>query len=307
MTYVLIYKGNIGLMNFSCLTFYLNDHSPVKQINEYKSDPYFLLKSINFNLNSVADSSDELDFTAGLNQTEFEHFNSTVLMIKEHIRSSSYDKPFIYWIILAICCAFVFTVIVFAIFCFVHHRRETKRKEEEAAYAYAPSSTSYTTINKRSASYLNTNSLRMDNTALQPLKPDIIREHKDYSIISNASSTLPPTGYSTPRIQYITPNSLPRNGEPNLSSNRFYINQTPSYVNQDEPSYDRQPVNDMPSTSFATTTSTSSSSSSSKRNSTISSKFEEDIQEYLDPEFDDLRKPPPSTSKSKIQPTSPPS
>jgi flagellar biosynthesis/type III secretory pathway M-ring protein FliF/YscJ len=217
--------------------------------------------------------------------------NSTVSMIKEAIRSE-YDRPFVYWIILAICLSFALMVIIFVVFCIVYNRQKTKK--EEPVYNYTPSS--YSTINKRSAIYLNSNSIKRDSTAMQPLKPDIIREHKDYSVISTTTNSTLPNGFSTPySAHFISPSSIPRAtaGEKHSSG----VNSTPIYIV--DQSYDQNPV--------LTSSTSSSSSASSKRissqttsSSSSKSSFEENIDEYLDPEFDDLSKPATSsTAKMK--------
>lgn len=154
-----------------------------------------------------------------------------------------------------------------------------------------------------------TNELSSSSSAMIPLKPDVIREHKDHSSIYYRMSSSSPNDYSTPHTTTQTNRSTP-----------IYSTDTTPVVYTVEPgrslrlaaasrqhhnSYDRSTA-DAPSllsrTTGPTTPSTTEesvssslstdSSESSKRDSTRSSRsFEENIDEYLEPEQPDLSKP----------------
>lgn len=186
------------------------------------------------------------------------------------------------------------------------------KESESTNYAYSTyTSSNYNTINKRSAIYLNSSNRNDLSSALQPLKPDVIREHKDHSIIYGPAMTNRSSShdYSTPHLQFITPASLPRRST--NYSNNVYVNDTPIYiVEKDNQSYDPNALGgaELSRTTMTTTPSggsdSTSSSNHSSGSSTRSSKsFEENIEEYLEPEYDDLSKPEPKAKSTPPPPT----
>lgn len=152
------------------------------------------------------------------------------------------------------------------------------------------------------------NELSSSSSAMIPLKPDVIREHKDHSSIYYRISSSSPNEYSTPAGAGVLTNR----------STPIYSTDTTPVIYTVEPGRGGRPprstaATDAPSlisrTTMGTTPSTTeesmSSADSSKRDSTRSSKsFEENIDEYLEPECPDLSKPEPK-SKSSASPTRP--
>lgn len=168
--------GELGRENFSCQTFYSNDHFVNKNPNFVKPEPLYLQKSITFSVNSL--SYINLHNGQINNNSLYKYMNSTHLMVRVPIQSQSRsDRPFVYWIIIAICVLFSFFFVLFVSYCMIQHKRRAKK--EDPIYAYA--SSNYSTINKRSVAYAGANSIRGDTSTLQPLKPDVIREHQDYT------------------------------------------------------------------------------------------------------------------------------
>ena len=191
------------------------------------------------------------------------------------------EKPFVYWIILVACILFTLMVILFATICIVRNNHKNVKLEEQLRYF----SHSNYSVNKRI--YLNNvstatrdlNSSKFD--AMQPLKPDNIREHQDYSSIymnNNTSSVnKSPSRYSMPysNVYFDTPTSL-------KGTNDFLLLAADDQAQNE--SFDQNPVD---------------ISQIERDNSSCSSKFyEENIEEYQDPEFDDLRKP---VEKNKLK------
>lgn len=147
--------------------------------------------------------------------------------------------------------------------------------------------------------------LSSSSSAMIPLKPDVIREHKEHSSIyyrstaTNSSSTS-----SNSPNDYSTPNTI--GSSVGIRSTPLYSTDTTPVIYTVEPGRTLRSVISRttgpttPSTTEESVTSScSSSSSSSKRDSARSSKsFDENIEEYLEPEGPDLSRPQPKTTKS---------
>lgn len=115
------YSGHIGKVNISCLAFYLGF---VDSHENDASKPQRLFKSIQFNINS---DDDQIDAPAD-NDGEYV-LNSTVLMMREAVATSQYERPFIYYILMAVCILFTLMVILFATVCMIRHVKKNKKKE----------------------------------------------------------------------------------------------------------------------------------------------------------------------------------
>jgi hypothetical protein len=214
------------------------------------------------------------------------------------------DKSILYWLVLALCILFAILVIIYVLLCILIRRQKNSKMEihRRSFYDnYTSSNSDYSSLNRRNPIYISTRSsssrANYDNTILQPLKPDTIREHQECnSIYSNLNNS------KYINLLFKTPNTPGRritrfldfNNNDSMNSNIYYNNSDTSNSETnlvklnnrrkyDQTSYDRNPVestllNDPDGVEL---TSLSNSSKS----------FDENIEEYLDPEFDDLRKP----------------
>ena len=156
---------------------------------------------------------------------------------------------------------------------------------------------SYNSIYKRSATYAS--SIRGDNqSVIQPLKPDVRREHQESSsIYANINRT--PSRSSGGLFE--TPDKKHKHGLIDSSKNSNYSNY---YYNN----------NNTTSTSFRFPTSSSSQDDTDQsydKNpvesslilddlSESSKSFEENIEEYKEPKFVDLRKPAYTRSRPQL-------
>ena len=216
----------------------------------------------------------------------FDYFKQKLSVKKDSSRPLK-NVPFIYWIILAICLMFSVTVILFATVCIIRSNRDYKKRKRASGRGMAGGSEYYyDSIAKRSAIYMR--SKYDDRTLLkQPLKPIVIRDHQDYSSIYSdvhnevGSSSNPHNSSLSTTLTSTTPNDLLRKlSGSGMSKPRQNINDL---------SFDRDPIDrSFVHRARADQRSTRSSSSDDSSNKL----FEENFEEYQDPKFDDLSKPP---------------
>jgi len=201
-------------------------------------------------------------------------------------------RQYIIWIIIVACLIFVCMVISFAVFCVLRARKNLKL-EEQMFTRSSSVNYSYSSIYKRSAIYLPSSSIRGDTSSSQPLKPDVRREHQESSSIYaniNRTPSLSSAGlYDSPDNKKHKSNSPLDNSKNSNYSNYYYNNNTTSTTfkfptntnsfSQDDTdqSYDKNPVE-----SSLILDDTSESSRSFE---------EENLNEYKEPKFVDLRKP----------------
>jgi hypothetical protein len=203
--------------------------------------------------------------------------------------SSGNNNPFIYWLMLAICVIFSLTVIIFVSICII--RSNIKYKKNENIYMssstnmsgftnnnnnnnkrYSPSSTGYYSIvgNNNNRMYIKNDSTYSSSTTnsayAHPLKPDVIREHRE-------SST--PT-YTN--LNFSSLSSASRNSTP-YSNITFKTNMTRLQSSSLDDHNDCE--DDQVQTSLI----------DDDVSVSLSRSFDENFEAYQDPKFDDLRKP----------------
>jgi Leucine-rich repeat (LRR) protein len=212
-------------------------------------------------------------------------------------------KSFLYWLVLALCVLFAILVIIYVLLCILIRRQKNSKMEihRRSFYDnYTTSNSDYSSLNRKNPIYVSARSSssrgNYDNIIRQQLKPDTIREHQEcnsiYSNLNNSKyinllfKTPSTPGRRITRFLDFNNNSMNSNiyynnsDTSNSETNLVKFNSRRKY---DQASYDRYPVestllNDPDGVEL---TSLSNSSKS----------FDENIEEYLDPEFDDLRKP----------------
>jgi hypothetical protein len=278
--YLTFLNGRDGMLreNFSCISFFNQESkSPIETV----------LFEIRGNLDAVLT---KYDYLGRDHDERFFLLGGNRLLGK---------VPFIYWIILAIAILFIISVILFVTVMIIRANRKFNRqkrmlsKRGEGEYYY----THTNTMNKNSAIYMRSS---MDRTLTQPLRPIIIREHRGGDGGSSTNTT-PTQDYSS----IYSDVNLPKNfslsttlTSANSNNNRRVVGGSGVRMMPHDQSFDQDPIN----TSFLSkmrqhplddcSSSISSSSNSSKL-------FEENFEEYQDPKFDDLRKPPHNYSQRK--------
>ena len=224
-------------------------------------------------------------------------------VIPDDIRNSGTPedryRQYIIWIIIAACLIFVIMDISFAVFCVLRAKKNLKL-EEQMFTRSSSVNYSYSSIYKRSAIYLPSSSIRADNSSsTQPLKPDVRREHQEsssiYANIHRTPSRSSAGLYDTHDNKQKS-NSPLDNSKNSYYSNYYYNNNTTSTsfkfptnsFSQDDTdqSYDKNPVE----SSLILDDSSESSRSFE----------EENLNEYKEPKFVDLRKPPHSRSRPHL-------
>ncbi|CAF0836865.1 unnamed protein product [Brachionus calyciflorus] len=273
---IITLDGSISQDSFSCRAFYKQE---IKHNNKQLSRPIYSQKSVLFNI--ISDSIIQ-DINA-YNQT-FMLLNSTLSAYLASIQYNSLkDQPFIYFVIFSVLFIFCFLVILFVGVCLIRHKRAIRKEEKE--YGYTGSD--YSSINKRSTIYTGSNSLRADSSTIMPLKPDVIREHQDYTSIYGQFFRTPSKHSNYLNTLMISPESinLDDNESVYTNNNSIQMYHNPRIMQQ---SFDNNPVD---ASLYDDTRSTSHVSSKT---------FEENTEEYLEPKFDDLRKPQKYLKQSKI-------
>ena len=260
--------------DISCIAFFSTDSRPSKIPKPLHPKKGVLFKIINL----IKDDS-------YLNQT-FSSLNLTELTYLPSIQRSIFkDQPFIYYIIFGILFLFCFFVIILASVCLIRHKRAITRGEKQYGY----SGSEYSSINKRSTIYTGSNSLRADSATTVPLKPDVIREHHDFGSINDNFYRTPSRPSNYLNALMISPESINKTFDDNDSvytnNHSIPIYNVSRLIQQ---SFDQNPVENS---SFEDTRSSSRFSSKT---------FEENTDEYLEPKFDDLRKPKKHVKQSMI-------
>jgi hypothetical protein len=194
------------------------------------------------------------------------------------------NSPFIYWLMLAICITFSLTVIIFVACCIMRNNNRYKKDES----IYMSSSSSFNTNNKRycpnSTPYYsivgsgpNNNGMYSKNNSTfsssstnsaytQPLKPDVIREHRESSSPTYTNLNLSsPSRNSTPYSNLTFKTNTTKLQSTSLDDDDCDNDQIQSSLIED---------NDDKDVSMS-----------------LSRSFEENFEAYQDPKFDDLRKP----------------
>lgn len=188
-----------------------------------------------------------------------------------YIRSR--QRPFIYWIILMVCLLFALMIVLFATYCIIHNNHKSAKMREELRFL---GHSSYS-VNKRSAIYLSSSTantkhssavMSHDKSVLSPLKPDNIREHQEYISIYFNDNQNDQTPYSD-SVHYSNLNDSPSSLLLNGATEITYTQSDQRDRSADSDNLQSSPVD---------------SDDEAKS-------FEENISEYQDPEFDDLRKP----------------
>ena len=214
-------------------------------------------------------------------------------------------KSFLYWLILALCILFAILVIIYVLLCILIRRQKNSKMEihRRSFYDnYTTSNSDYSSINRRNPIYISNRSSssrgNYDNTIMtQPLKPDTIREHQEcnsiYSNLNNSKyinllfKTPSTPGRRITRFLDFNNNSMNSNiyynNSDSSNSETNLVKSKSSRRKYDQTSYDRNPIEST------LLNDPDGAESTSLSNSTKS--FDENIEEYLDPEFDDLRKP----------------
>ena len=226
-------------------------------------------------------------------------------VIPDDIRNSGTPedryRQYIIWIIISACLIFVVMVVVFAAFCVLRAKRNLKL-EEQMFTRSSSVNYSYSSIYKRSAIYLPSSSIRGDNSSsTQPLKPDVRREHQESSsIYANIHRT---PSRSSAGLYDATETKQKSVSPLDNSKNSYYSNYynnnnnnttstsfkfpTSSFSQDDtDQSYDKNPIE-----SSLILDDTSESSRSFE---------EENLNEYKEPKFVDLRKPPHTRSRPHL-------
>jgi len=222
--------------------------------------------------------------------------NSPIKTIDPSLEVKELNKDFLsrrsetYWLVLLFCILVALIFILFASICIIRnvvqsYQLEKKIIEKEKVFNGNRASTySYThsgTLGRRTnETYSGSTTSTTRNSAMGLLKPDVIRPHHDHASNYNTSSNrTPSTRQSSPNSNinsflYSSPASLPPRDDPAELDKLININQ----------SYDNNRV-DM-SLLFDDDEASSSSKS-----------FDENIEQYQEPQFDDLRKPVPKITK----------
>lgn len=261
-----------GQENISCIA-YMPDSKPSNI-----PKPLYTKKGVLFNI--INRNKYE-----NLPNRNFSSLNSTELTYLPSVQKNIFkDQPLIYYIIFGFLFLFCFFVIILASVCLIRHRRVVKKEEQD----YAFSGSDYSSINKRSTIYTGSNSIRADSTTTVPLKPDVIREHHDFSSINGNFYRTPSRPSNYLNTVMISPESINHNYDNEsvyTNNHSIAIYNGPRVMQQ---SFDHNPVE---SSLFDDTGSSSRFSSKT---------FEENTDEYLEPKFDDLRKPKKHIKQSMI-------
>jgi hypothetical protein len=188
-------------------------------------------------------------------------------------------------------------VILFAAFCVCRSKNNSKFAGHHLYYTPPPPPTgsalnySYSSIYKRPGSTTKTPK-RPDPDLTLPLKPDVRREHQECpSVYANKSDRSSAAGlYDTPD-RYFAPlyDNNNNNNKNSTHSTNFYNNtiESASFFQEEDDadqSYDKNPVE----------------SSLLSHDTDSSRSFEENIEEYKEPKFVDLRKPPYTRSRHQL-------
>ena len=257
---IVTYSGQIANEDYSCRTSHRFNSS---KNYEFVAKPIYDQKMINFNIINHSYVS-ELKTKSSNNSIAYSDASRAKILYDE----KSDRQPYIYWIIFGACLAFVVVVIIFASICIIQNNRKLKSHEDIK-------SNDYNTINNRSAIYLASNSIYADASLVQPLKPDVRREHQYQDSLVTTMNKTSSSKTSTPSYIFSSPLSLPKQR----------LETTNCFFNDSEISYDNNPIE---------------SSIIDDTKSIGSKSFEENIEEYLDPKFDDLRKPSPKKKKKDL-------
>jgi len=205
-----------------------------------------------------------------------------------------------YWFILLLCILVAFIFMLFASVCIIRNVAQSNRLEKKiiekekafnakrnSTYSYTQTSSggmASTSEKRQTTSYsTSTTTSTTRNSTLGLLKPDVIRPHHDYSSSFNINSTnrTASSRHSSPNsnsLFFSSPISLvAANKQQQQQQNDS--NELDNLLENNNQSYDNHPIIDN-SLLFDD----SSSSTSSKS-------FDENIEQYQEPQFDDLSKP----------------
>jgi hypothetical protein len=199
--------------------------------------------------------------------------------------------PLIYWIIISVCLFFSLMSVLLVAFCLLKRIRQTK-KETDYIYYTAPinpanTSEYYNSMNSRKKARNSFYGDTMSNPSSLPLKPDVIREHHESnSIYVNLNRS--PSKCSTPYINnlFASPYSSHRKLKSQEPKYSRASNRNSKLIHNANVSYDDNPIENSLIYELNSSTSVSTETKS----------FDENIEEYQDPKFDDLNKPSARTS-----------
>jgi hypothetical protein len=270
----------------------------------HSAQPNSAQKSILFLLNTVKYDYFDSDYEMLLSNINGQINSTSDWLVLDYARHEPRQRdPLFYWLIIAACIIFSLLVILIVGVCIVQNKRASKRKEQELMYAYSTSGggSNNSSFNKRTYSTTSDKCSYNDSAAaLQPLKPDTIREHRDQNPIYSNPNNRSLSRHSSPYSNaiYMSPNSVNLsnrmpNGRNATDSQPYYHSYNPSLKKNsnnraDNKGYPRNNrlhgINDPVESTLMDETDSHSLTASTKS-------FEENIEEYQDPKFDDLSKP----------------
>lgn len=181
-----------------------------------------------------------------------------------------------YWLVLLFCILIALIFILFASICIIRNVVQSYKLEKkiiEKEKVFNRNSTYSTVARRPDTTYsASTTTSTTRNSAVGLLKPDIIRPHQDFNSNYNVNSNRTPSS---------------RQSSPNSNTNTFFFSSPISLAKQTQAELD----NLLSNQSYDMNPVAESSLFYDDNLSNSSKSFDENIEQYQEPEFDDLRKP----------------